>query len=211
MQATRMAIFLLNLGFQDVRILDGGVQAWNSFINSNEKLYENLQYQFMVQGQNSQIQSCDKVFNFQKQDLQRQTNFKWVINDLQQINQFLQDQENYSVISIRSMNEFNGKETGYDYIKQKGCIPGAKWGHGGLNSQNMNDFENIDGTMRAGNEIEEIWRQNNILRSQNNIFYCGTGWRASQSLFYAYVLGWKNICLFDGGWYQWVRSKYYRK
>lgn len=32
------------------------------------------------------------------------------------------------------------------------------------------------------------------------MFYCGTGWRAALTWFYAYLMGFSNIRLFDGGW-----------
>ncbi|MEJ2247847.1 MAG: rhodanese-like domain-containing protein, partial [Acidobacteriota bacterium] len=34
-------------------------------------------------------------------------------------------------------------------------------------------------------------------------FYCGTGWRASEAFFYAYLMGWERISVYDGGWFEW--------
>jgi thiosulfate/3-mercaptopyruvate sulfurtransferase len=34
-------------------------------------------------------------------------------------------------------------------------------------------------------------------------FYCGTGWRASETWFYAYLQGWERIAVYDGGWFEW--------
>ncbi|WP_249925738.1 rhodanese-like domain-containing protein, partial [Escherichia coli] len=34
-------------------------------------------------------------------------------------------------------------------------------------------------------------------------FYCGTGWRASETFMYARAMGWKNVSVYDGGWYEW--------
>jgi rhodanese-related sulfurtransferase len=35
------------------------------------------------------------------------------------------------------------------------------------------------------------------------VFYCGTGWRASLAFFYAWLMGWEQIAVFDGGWFEW--------
>jgi thiosulfate/3-mercaptopyruvate sulfurtransferase len=33
--------------------------------------------------------------------------------------------------------------------------------------------------------------------------YCGTGWRASETFMYARAMGWNNVSVYDGGWYEW--------
>ena len=37
-------------------------------------------------------------------------------------------------------------------------------------------------------------------------FYCGTGWRASETWFYAYLQGWQRIAVYDGGWFEWSQD-----
>ncbi|WP_044860161.1 rhodanese-like domain-containing protein, partial [Enterobacter ludwigii] len=29
------------------------------------------------------------------------------------------------------------------------------------------------------------------------------GWRASETFMYARAMGWKNVAVYDGGWYEW--------
>ncbi|STI75593.1 putative thiosulfate sulfurtransferase [Escherichia coli] len=41
----------------------------------------------------------------------------------------------------------------YSYIKPKGEIAGARWGHAGSDSTHMEDFHNPDGTMRSADDI----------------------------------------------------------
>ncbi len=60
--------------------------------------------------------------------------------------------------------------------------------------------------MRSAPEIETIWRHRGILPCQSVIFYCGTGWRASEAFFYAWVMGWPEISVYDGGWYEWSQQ-----
>lgn len=37
-------------------------------------------------------------------------------------------------------------------------------------------------------------------------FYCGTGWRASETWFYAYLMDWPRIAVYDGGWFEWSKD-----
>jgi len=108
-----------------------------------------------------------------------------------------------SLVSIRSWPEFTGVTSGYSYIKPKGEIAGARWGHAGSDSTHMEDFHNPDGTMRTADDIAAMWKQWNILPDQQVAFYCGTGWRASETFMYARAMGWKNVGVYDGGWYEW--------
>ncbi len=126
-----------------------------------------------------------------------------LIIDMQDARKYAKDPKDYSLVSVRTMNEYTGKTSGYDYIPTKGRIPGSKWGHAGIGSNDINDYLNPDGTMKSPALIEKFWRKWGILPSQKTAFYCGTGWRASEAMFYAYVMGWKNVSLYDGGWYEW--------
>ena len=72
-----------------------------------------------------------------------------------------------------------------------------------LDLVSVSDFENIDGTMRNGDEITALWNEWGIRRGNEIATYCGTGWRAAEISFDFYVLGWPNIWLYDGGWYEW--------
>ncbi|MEJ2559104.1 MAG: rhodanese-like domain-containing protein, partial [Anaerolineae bacterium] len=38
-------------------------------------------------------------------------------------------------------------------------------------------------------------------------FYCGTGWRASETFFYAHLMGWPHVAVYDGGWFEWSRDE----
>jgi len=108
-----------------------------------------------------------------------------------------------SLVSIRSWPEFIGETSGYSYIKPKGEIAGARWGHAGSDATHMEDFHNPDGTMRSADDIAAMWKTWNILPEQHVAFYCGTGWRASETFMYARAMGWKNVAVYDGGWYEW--------
>lgn len=72
-----------------------------------------------------------------------------------------------SLVSIRSWPEFTGETSGYSYIKPKGEIVGARWGHAGSDATHMEDFHNPDGTMRSADDIAAMWKSWNILPEQH--------------------------------------------
>lgn len=51
--------------------------------------------------------------------------------------------------------------------------------------------------MRNGNEILAMWKKSEIDPNKQLTFYCGTGWRASEVLFYADVMGLKHIAEYE--------------
>jgi 3-mercaptopyruvate sulfurtransferase SseA len=57
--------------------------------------------------------------------------------------------------------------------------------------------------MRPAAEIARMWRASGIHAGLHVGFYCGTGWRASLAFFYAWLMGWERIAVYDGGWYEW--------
>jgi thiosulfate/3-mercaptopyruvate sulfurtransferase len=61
--------------------------------------------------------------------------------------------------------------------------------------------------MRNAAEIQELWKEWGVTPDKKIAFYCGTGWRAAEAWFYAYVFGWPNISVYDGGWYEWSSDK----
>ena len=56
---------------------------------------------------------------------------------------------------------------------------------------------------RSADDIAAMWKTWNIQPEQHVAFYCGTGWRASEAFMYARAMGWKNVSVYDGGWYEW--------
>ena len=42
-----------------------------------------------------------------------------------------------------------------------------------------------------------------IVLEKHIAFYCGTGWRASEAFFSAWLMGWPNVSIYDGGWFEW--------
>ena len=67
----------------------------------------------------------------------------------------------------------------------------------------MENYRNHDDTMRCYHDIAARWQEAGVTPEKRIAFYCGTGWRASESFFYAYLMGWDRIAIYDGGWYEW--------
>ncbi len=188
MAAARAASIMMYAGVEDVRLLNGGWTAWVGAGLTSEPM----------------LQTAEKVADFGR-DIPANPE---LIIDIAEAKAILDGSpKTNSLVSIRTWDEYLGKISGYSYIKPKGRIPGAKWGHGGSDANSLEDFRNPDETMKSADEIEHFWQQWEIDRNQKVSFYCGTGWRASETFFYAYVMGWKDISVYDGGWYEWSGIK----
>lgn len=183
MASYRVAAILKYMGVKDVRVLNGGFTKWQSAGYELEKT-SNKKIPVASFGATVPVN-------------------KGYIVDLPQAKEILADKKGSKLVDIRSWDEFIGKISGYDYIKPKGRPAGSVWGHAGTDPSNLQDFRNIDNTMRNGNEILAMWKEAGITPDQRLSFYCGTGWRAAEVLTYADVMGLKNISLYDGGWNEW--------
>lgn len=181
--AARVAQILLYAGVKDVRLLDGGWQSWSDAKLPVERGLPNdvkpaPDFGATIPGQPQLMLDTEQARG-------------------------LLGRKDASLVSIRSWPEFIGITSGYSYIKPKGEIAGARWGHAGSDSTHMEDFHNPDGTMRAADDIAAMWKSWNITPDQHVAFYCGTGWRASETFMYARAMGWQNVGVYDGGWYEW--------
>ncbi|HEY1846160.1 MAG TPA: rhodanese-like domain-containing protein [Buttiauxella sp.] len=181
--AARVAQIMLYAGVKDVRLLDGGWQTWSD---------SDLPVERGMPPKVEPASDFGAPIPGQPQ----------LMLDMQQAHALLH-RKDASLVSIRSWPEFIGTTSGYSYIKPKGEIAGARWGHAGSDSTHMEDFHNPDGTMRTPDDITAMWKSWNISSDQQVSFYCGTGWRASETFMYARAMGWKNVSVYDGGWYEW--------
>lgn len=180
----RLAHILLYAGVHDVRLLDGGWQSWQRA---------------------ALTQTTDVPPAITPQDFGAPIPAKpqFLLN-------MAQTQQRVArgaiLVSVRSWAEFSGVASGYHTMTTTGDIPGAHWGHAGGDSQHIVDYHNPDGTVRNPAEIASLWRQWQITPDKPVIFYCGTGWRASLAFFVARALGWPDIAVYDGGWFEWSQQ-----
>jgi thiosulfate/3-mercaptopyruvate sulfurtransferase len=124
----------------------------------------------------------------------------------------LRTEPNAALVSIRTRAEHLGETSGYPYIHPRGEIAGALWGHAGLDGDvnSMRNFQQEDGRMKPAAEIAALWLDAGIRPEMRIAFYCGTGWRASLAFFYAWMMGWERISVYDGGWLEWSADPTHR-
>jgi len=181
--ATRALMILRYAGVADVRLLDGGYDWW-------------------VRGENpieTTIRTPTPVESFGVQIPLRPS----IIVDLPEAKEILADPAGAALVSVRTWREHVGQVSGYNYIGPAGRIAGDVWGNCGSDAYHMQHYRNVDNTMRAYPEIAANWREAGITPDKWVAFYCGTGWRASETWFYADLQGWDRISVYDGGWLEW--------
>ncbi|MCC9295140.1 thiosulfate sulfurtransferase [Clostridium sp. WLY-B-L2] len=183
MPSFRVAVILKYMGVKDVRVVNGGFTKWQ---NAGYALQKTSNPKTPVSSFGATVP----------------VNKNYII-DLPQAKEILADKKGSKLVDVRSWDEYIGKISGYDYIKPKGRPAGAVWGHAGTDSSNLQDYRNLDNTMRNKDEILAMWKEWGITPDQRLAFFCGTGWRAAEALTYADVMGLKNISLYDGGWNEW--------
>lgn len=186
----RVAHLLLYAGVQDVHLLDGGFEAWCTAgltVASGPPAQVAPKHHF---GRDRPANPHFKIDLAQAQQLQTRAS---------------RPHARAALVSIRTWEEHSGRTSGYAYIEAKGDIPGALWGHAGRpgDVNDMSDFQHPDGTMRSAADITALWLHCGIHSEMDIAFYCGTGWRASLAFFYAWLMGWDRISVFDGGWMEW--------
>jgi thiosulfate/3-mercaptopyruvate sulfurtransferase len=184
--ATRAASILRYAGVDDVRLLDGGYDHW---VKAGYPL-------------ESETHRPIPTSRFGRLIPHRPD----LIIDLEEAKQILADREGAALVSVRSWKEHIGRVSGYNYIEPRGRIAGDVWGNCGSDAYHMQHYRNVDNTMRPYPEIAANWAQAGITPDKWVAFYCGTGWRASETWFYAYLMGWERIAVYDGGWFEWSQD-----
>ncbi|GLI56843.1 thiosulfate sulfurtransferase [Propionigenium maris DSM 9537] len=185
--AARFGIIARYMGVEDVRLINGGLKAWEAAGYPMETEY--------VEPEAVEYFGADKPMNPN------------LIIDLPEAVEYLKDGES-DLVSIRSWKEYKGETSGYDYIKARGRIKGSKWGMGGSDPWHLEDYRAMDEAhMRPYTELAQMWQGLKIDTKHNLAFYCGTGWRASEVWFYAQAMGVDTTSIYDGGWKEWSTTE----
>ncbi len=179
MPAYRVQAIMKYMGVEDVRVLNGGFAAWTRAGYETEA------------GSNAKTTVADFGATVPVRD-------EYII-DMPEAKAILADPEHASLVDNRSWEEHIGETPGYSDITEAGRPAGARFG-GDVPAA----YCNVDGTMRNFDEIIPMWAEWGIKPDQKLGFFCGTGWRAAETLIYADVAGIKDIHLYDGGWYEWI-------
>ncbi len=180
--AIRCAFIMMYAGVKDVRILNGGFQSW-----------------------------LDEGFEISTEDVPKKPVPDFGANipanphlavDVPEAKEMIQSID-ADLVCVRSYPEYIGEVSGYNYIEPKGRIPGAVFANCGSDAYHMENYRNVDHTIREFHETEKIWKDSGISPDKHLAFYCGTGWRGSEAWINAWLMGWPRVSLFDGGWFEW--------
>ncbi len=177
--AARVAFVCLMAGVENVKVLDGGLAAWTKAGYPTEK------------------DIVDPVPTTKEFGVEIPAHPEYVLSFPKDVQSEMTKNPNFRLVSIRSLDEFCGKTSGYSYIKKAGEPKGALWGH------DEPDYRNADGTFVPFDKAVTMWNEQGITKDHEIAFYCGTGWRATIPFLMAYENGWTNIRLYDGGWFVW--------
>lgn len=180
--AIRCAFIMMYAGVKDVRVLNGGFQSWR------DKGYE--------------ISRTDEP-KIPAQDFGTEIPLNpGLAVDIEEAKRLLAS-KNGDLVCVRSLPEYLGEVSGYNYIEKSGRIPGTVFGNCGSDAYHMENYRNPDHTMREYHETEKQWKEAGITPDMHLAFYCGTGWRGSEAFYNAWLMGWPKVSVFDGGWYEW--------
>lgn len=186
MASGRVAAAFMYAGVEDVRILNGGNQAWKE---SGYKMEENENEWLGGDDFGTKIPSHPE-YNISIDEAKK-----------------LLENPNGRLTAVVSWNEYTGIDNGgYSYFDEKGRIPGSVFGYGGSDAYHSEDFLDSDWTMRSYEEMKNIWSEWDINPENEISFFCSTGWRGGLAFFEAYAMGFENVSVFDGGFYEWSRD-----
>lgn len=180
--AIRNAMIMMYAGVKDVRVLNGGFQSWKDA------------------GFEITTDDVDKnpVSDFGATIPQKPE----IIVDVPKAKEMIKSSD-ADIVCVRSWPEYIGEVSGYNYIEKTGRIPGAIFGNCGSDAYHMENYRNVDHTIREAAEVIDIWEEVGIVPEKHLAFYCGTGWRGSEAFFNAWLMGWPKVSVFDGGWFEW--------
>lgn len=180
--AIRNAFIMMYAGVKDVRVLNGGFQSW-----------EDAGYEVSTEEvQKEPVVEFGAVIPVKPE----------LAVDVSEAKQILASND-AELVSVRSYSEYIGEVSGYNYIEAKGRIPGSIFADCGSDAYHMENYRNVDHTVREYHETAENWIKNGITPNKHLAFYCGTGWRGSEAWFNAWLMGWPKVSVFDGGWFEW--------
>jgi len=184
--AIRCAFIMMYAGVKDVRVLNGGLQSW---IDEDLAITKEETPNHSVAEFGADIPQHPEL-----------------ILDTPEAKELIKSKDG-NLVSVRSWREYIGEVSGYNYIQKKGRIPGSVFGNCGSDAYHMENYRNLDHTVREYHEIEKLWANVGVNSDKHNAFYCGTGWRGSEAFLNAWLMGWPRVSVYDGGWFEWSNDE----
>lgn len=176
--AARLYFQISLLGHEDVRYLDGGLNAW---VNAK-----------IPSGDTSALVKEDIKTEYKSPEY---TPELWDV-DIEDVINALENPEEWVVIDTRSKDEYLGEKTG--------SSAGA-FGTGRIKDSvhiAWNDTVNEDLTLKSVDELQELY--GDIIKDKKVITYCQSGVRSSHTQFVLKnLLGVEEVYNYDGSWIEW--------
>lgn len=183
MVASRVAWTMLKAGVQEVRVLNGGVVAWQEagYAVSHALAARVPLASF---GVSTSLRPHLSV-------------------DSEEVGGLCSTAPSGAVGDVRTRCEFDGVCAPYDYFKTMGRVAGAVWAHGGdTDPYHMEPYMLPNGQLRPVAEIGALWDSLGVcVHGGACAFYCGSGWRSGLATLVALELKRGSPANFDGGWY----------
>lgn len=176
------------VGVKQVRIIDGGIQCWN---DNNYPLTRNVSIIKPLNDFGIDVPARPEILLLRPEDVH--------------VEQMLDS--NYLCASIRSWDEFIGKETGYSFVTYKGEPAHSVFTRASDKSTDIAFLTNDKEEILVDPAILEEWASWGVTPSKHVSFHCGGGYRAAAVYFITLQLGWKHTCVYQGGSGQW--NKYH--
>ncbi|MCF4151038.1 thiosulfate sulfurtransferase [Dethiosulfovibrio sp. F2B] len=189
MAAYRVAFVMEYLGVADVRVLDGGNDAW-------------VRAGYPLEKDSVKPEPID---DFGRTSPGRPE----ILDTMDETRERLVDDPDFVLVDVRTWDEHIGKVSGYSYHHRKGRIPGSVFAYAGKTDSNSLDYyRNVDGTMREPREILAMWKDCGVDTSKHLSFMCGSGWRVAEVWFYSRTMGLRDTSMFSDGWIGWSNAGY---
>ncbi len=176
----RVAFTALWAGVENVKCLDGGLDAW---VSAGLELETTENTPVVATDFGTEVPAHPEYITSMEDALAKS-----------------QSDENFKLVSVRSKDEFLGKISGYNYIDKAGEPKGAIWGH----DTDDGSYTDENGKTADISVLEGYLKESEASFDNELAFYCGTGWRATIPFLISYENGKENISLYDGGWYEWI-------
>jgi len=173
----RVAFAMLWAGVENVKVLDGGLEAWNA-------------KEFALETTSNKGEAVESF------GVTVPAHPEYIL-DTEQIKEKLKNDDNFKLVSIRSWAEFVGETSGYSYIDRAGEPEGAIWGH----DTDDGSYADENGNTVDTDVLAKYLAESDVTLENELSFYCGTGWRAAVPFLLCYEEGMTNISMYDDGWF----------
>ncbi|MBX2827769.1 MAG: sulfurtransferase [Flavobacteriaceae bacterium] len=182
-EAARFWWLLGNYGFDSVKILNGGLDAWKEAGGS-------ISTQPTIQEASS--------FTFKNES------WSQLFIDKDSLRYLRATQDRLIVLDTRTENEFSGKRQKRGAVRA-GRIPGSVL----IDWVEAADFDN-NGKFKSLKELKEVYATLGSDKNQPIVVYCHSGVRSAHTTFVlTELLGYKNVRNYDGSWTEWSYMEHF--